>query len=213
MSSAPPFRRLAAVLGGTQSLHTNGSDEALALPTEAAARVALRTQQVIAHESGIADTVDPLAGSYAVEHLTDELETRAAVYIEKIDALGGMLRAIELGYPQREIQEAAYNYQRAVETGDATVVGVNRFQVEEDVAPPLLRVEPAIEQAQIERLRALRERRDNEVVERMLVALESAARTTTENLLPHILAAVEAYATVGEITSRSSRQSFPDGRD
>jgi len=199
------IQALAAVLGGTQSLHTNGSDEALALPTEAAARVALRTQQVIAHESGIADTVDPLAGSYAVEHLTDELETRAATYIEKIDALGGMLRAIELGYPQREIQEAAYNYQRAVETGDATVVGVNRFQVEEDVAPPLLRVEPAIEQAQIERLRALRERRDNEVVERALVALESAARTTTENLLPHILAAVETYATVGEISHRLRR--------
>jgi len=194
------IQALAAVLGGTQSLHTNGSDEALALPTEAAARVALRTQQVIAHESGIADTVDPLAGSYAVEHLTNELETHAATYIEKIDALGGMLRAIELGYPQREIQEAAYNYQRAVETGDATVVGVNRFQVEEDVAPPLLRVEPAIEQAQIERLRHLRERRDNEVVERVLVALESAARTTTENLLPHILAAVETYATVGEIS-------------
>ena len=199
------IQALAAVLGGTQSLHTNGSDEALALPTEAAARVALRTQQVIAHESGIADTVDPLAGSYAVEHLTDELETRAAVYIEKIDALGGMLRAIELGYPQREIQEAAYNYQRAVETGEATVVGVNRFQVEEDAAPPLLRVEPAIEQAQIERLRALRERRDNEAVEKLLVALESAARTTTENLLPHILAAVEAYATVGEISHRLRR--------
>jgi len=199
------IQALAAVLGGTQSLHTNGSDEALALPTEAAARVALRTQQVIAHESGIADTADPLAGSYAVEHLTDELETCAATYIEKIDALGGMLRAIELGYPQREIQEAAYNYQRAVETGDATVVGVNRFQVEEDVAPPLLRVEPVIEQAQIERLRHLRERRDNEMVERVLVALESAARTTTENLLPHILAAVEAYATVGEISHRLRR--------
>jgi methylmalonyl-CoA mutase N-terminal domain/subunit len=165
MSSAPPFRPSLPCLGGTQSLHTNGSDEALALPTEAAARVALRTQQVIAHESGIADTVDPLAGSYAVEHLTDELETRAAVYIEKIDALGGMLRAIELGYPQREIQEAAYNYQRAVETGDATVVGVNRFQVEEDVAPPLLSVEPAIEAAQVERLRQLRARRDAEAVE------------------------------------------------
>src|SRR5918998_1731248 len=125
------IQALAAVLGGTQSLHTNASDEALALPTESAARVALRTQQVIAHESGVADTVDPLAGSYAVEHLTDELEERASDYIKKIDALGGMLRAIELGYVQREIQEAAYNYQRAVETKDALVVGVNCFQVEE----------------------------------------------------------------------------------
>ena len=194
------IQALAAVLGGTQSLHTNASDEALALPTETAARVALRTQQVIAHESGVADTVDPLAGSYAIEHLTDELERRAADYIKKIDALGGMLRAIELGYPQREIQEAAYGYQRAVETGDATVVGVNRFQIEETTAPTLLRVEPAVEAAQVERLQALRARRDNEAVEAALVALESAARTTTENLLPHILAAVEAYGTVGEIS-------------
>jgi methylmalonyl-CoA mutase N-terminal domain/subunit len=199
------IQALAAVLGGTQSLHTNASDEALALPTETAARVALRTQQVIAHESGVADTVDPLAGSYAVEHLTDELYARASDYIKKIDALGGMLRAIELGYVQREIQEAAYNYQRAVETGDATVVGVNRFQVEEDSAPPLLRVEAAIEQSQVERLRALRERRDNEAVESSLVALEAGARTETENLLPHILAAVEAYATVGEISHRLRR--------
>jgi len=199
------IQALAAVLGGTQSLHTNASDEALALPTEAAARVALRTQQVIAHESGVADTVDPLAGSYAVEHLTDELEEHASDYIKKIDALGGMLRAIELGYVQREIQEAAYNYQRAVETNDATVVGVNSFQVEETDAPQLLRVEPAIEAAQVERLHALRARRDSEAVEGALVALESAARTETENLLPHILAAVESYATVGEISHRLRR--------
>ncbi|HJR09321.1 MAG TPA: methylmalonyl-CoA mutase family protein [Pyrinomonadaceae bacterium] len=199
------IQALAAVLGGTQSLHTNASDEALALPTEQAARVALRTQQVIAHESGVADTVDPLAGSYAVEHLTDELYARASDYIKKIDALGGMLRAIELGYVQREIQEAAYNYQRAVETNDATVVGVNRFQIEETDAPQLLRVEPAIEAAQVERLRALRERRDSEAVEGALVALESAARTETENLLPHILAAVEVYCTVGEISHRLRR--------
>jgi methylmalonyl-CoA mutase N-terminal domain/subunit len=199
------IQALAAVLGGTQSLHTNASDEALSLPTEAAARVALRTQQVLAHESGVADTVDPFAGSYAVEHLTDELYARAAGYIEKIDALGGMLRAIELGYVQREIQEAAYTYQRAVETGDATVVGVNRFQIEETDAPPLLRVEPAIEHAQVERLRALRARRDAEAVEGTLVALEAAARTTTENLVPHLLAAVETYATVGEISHRLRR--------
>jgi methylmalonyl-CoA mutase, N-terminal domain len=199
------IQALAAVLGGTQSLHTNASDEALALPTEAAARVALRTQQVIAHESGVADTVDPFAGSYAVEHLTDELYARASDYIKKIDALGGMLRAIELGYVQREIQEAAYNYQRAVETGDATVVGVNRFQIEEEAMPALLRVEPAIEQAQVERLRALRARRDAEAVESTLGALEAGARTTTENLIPLLLAAVEAYATVGEISHRLRR--------
>ncbi|MGH9942854.1 MAG: acyl-CoA mutase large subunit family protein, partial [Pyrinomonadaceae bacterium] len=132
------IQALAAVLGGTQSLHTNASDEALALPTESSARVALRTQQVIAHESGVADTVDPLAGSYAIEQLTTEIERRATDYLDKIDAIGGMLRAIETGYVQREIQEAAYSYQRAVETREAVVVGVNRFQIEEDSTPPLL---------------------------------------------------------------------------
>src|SRR5918999_135796 len=139
------IQALAAVLGGTQSLHTNSMDEALALPTQQSARLALRTQQVIAHESGVADTVDPLAGSYAVEHLTDEIERRALDYIEKIDAMGGMLRAIETGYVQREIQEAAYDYQRAVETGDATVVGLNRFRAEEEPSVPLHRVDPSIE--------------------------------------------------------------------
>jgi methylmalonyl-CoA mutase N-terminal domain/subunit len=193
------IQALAAVLGGTQSLHTNAMDEALALPTEGAARVALRTQQVIAHESGVADTVDPLAGSYAIEQLTFELEARAEDYLQKIDALGGMLRAIEIGYVQREIQEAAYTYQRAVEQGGQIVVGVNRFQIEEDSAPPTLRIDPAIEQNQIERLRALRVRRDNQQTDNALAALERAARGT-ENLLPHILAAVEAYATVGEIS-------------
>ncbi len=198
------IQALAAVLGGTQSLHTNAMDEALALPTERAARVALRTQQVIAHESGVADTVDPLAGSYAVEHLTDELERKATDYLTKIDALGGMLRAIEVGYIQREIQEAAYQYQRAVETHDAVVVGVNRFQIEEGDTIPLLRVDPAIERSQVERLRALRARRDNDAVESALSAIEAAARGT-ENLLPLILAAVESYATVGEISHRLRR--------
>ncbi len=150
------IQALAAVLGGTQSLHTNAMDEALALPTEEAARVALRTQQVIAHESGVADTVDPLAGAYAVEHLTDEIERRAADYIHKIDAMGGMLHAIEIGYVQREIQEAAYQYQRAVETGDAVVVGVNRFRLDEEAPVRTLRIDPSVERAQIERLRALR---------------------------------------------------------
>jgi methylmalonyl-CoA mutase, N-terminal domain len=198
------IQALAAVLGGTQSLHTNAMDEALALPTEPAARVALRTQQVIAHESGVADTVDPLAGSYAIEQLTFELEARAKDYLKKIDALGGMLRAIELGYVQREIQEAAYAYQRAVEQGEQTVVGVNRFRIEEDSTPPTLRIDPAIEQNQIERVRALRERRDSQQTEHALDTLQRAARGT-ENLLPHILAAVEAYATVGEISQRLRR--------
>jgi methylmalonyl-CoA mutase N-terminal domain/subunit len=198
------IQALAAVLGGTQSLHTNAMDEALALPTERAARIALRTQQVIAHESGVADTVDPFAGSYAIEHLTDEIERRAADYLEKIDAMGGVLRAIESGYIQREIQEAAYSYQRAVETDETIVVGVNRFQTEEETGVPLLRVDPAVEQAQVERLRALRERRDKEAVESSLIRLEEAARGA-ENLLPRILACVEAYATVGEISHRLRR--------
>jgi methylmalonyl-CoA mutase N-terminal domain/subunit len=198
------IQALAAVLGGTQSLHTNAMDEALALPTETAARVALRTQQVIAYESGVADTVDPLAGAYAVEQLTNDLERLASDYIEKIDALGGTLRAIESGYIQREIQEAAYRYQRAVETGDAVVVGVNRFQTEEDSSPPTLSVAPAVEREQVERLRNLRARRDNDAAEVSLARLEEAARGT-ENLLPHILSAVESLATVGEISHRLRR--------
>ncbi len=193
------IQALAAVLGGTQSLHTNGMDEALALPTERAARVALRTQQVIAHESGIADTVDPLAGSYAIEQLTNEIERRAVDYIQKIDAMGGMLRAIETGYVQREIQEAAYDYQRSVETNESIVVGVNRFQIEEETSIQTMRVDPAIEQAQIERLRALRERRDKHLADTTLAQLEAAARSS-ENLLPRILNCVEGYVTVGEIS-------------
>ena len=195
------IQAMAAVLGGTQSLHTNAMDEALALPTEQAARIALRTQQVIAHESGVADTVDPLAGSYAIEHLTDEIENRAADYLEKIDAMGGMLRAIETGYVQREIQEAAYRYQRAIETQDAVVVGMNRFQADEEVPTPTLRIDPAIEPAQIERVRAVRQRRDALATEAALARLQEAARGT-ENLLPRILDCVEAYATVGEISGR-----------
>jgi methylmalonyl-CoA mutase N-terminal domain/subunit len=195
------IQALAAVLGGTQSLHTNSMDEALALPTEAAARLALRTQQVIAHESGVADTVDPLAGSYAIEHLTSELERLASDYIEKIDAMGGMLRAIETGYVQREIQEAAFEYQRAIETNDQVVVGVNRFQVDEESEIPTLRVDPAIEQTQVERLRALRSRRDNKAAETSLVKLEETARGT-ENMMPRILKCVEAFVTVGEISHR-----------
>ena len=195
------IQALAAVLGGTQSLHTNSMDEALALPTEAAARVALRTQQVIAYESGVADTADPLAGSYAIEDLTNQVEERAREYLQKIEALGGMLRAIETGYVQREIQEAAYRYQRAIESGEEIVVGVNRFQIEAEPPVPLLRIDAALEQAQIERVRALRARREPRATESALAKLEQAA-STTQNLLPHILECVEAYATVGEISNR-----------
>jgi methylmalonyl-CoA mutase N-terminal domain/subunit len=195
------IQALAAVLGGTQSLHTNSMDEALSLPTEQAARVALRTQQVIAHESGVADTVDPFAGSYAIEELTTRLEEMAVEYIEKIDALGGMLAAIESGYVQREIQEAAYEYQRAVETGEMVVVGVNRFRADEEVPIPILTVDPQIEADQIERLRAVREKRDTIEAESALASLAEAA-AGTKNLLPRILACVEASVTVGEISHR-----------
>jgi methylmalonyl-CoA mutase N-terminal domain/subunit len=156
---------------------------------------------VIAHESGVADLADPLGGSYAIEHLTDEIEDRASNYIERIDALGGMLRAIETGYVQKEIQESAYRYQRAIEDEESIVVGVNRFQNEAETAIPTLRVDPVIEQQQIERLRAVRSSRDAATTETALARLESAARGT-ENLLPRILACVEVQATVGEISNR-----------
>ncbi|HEV8369122.1 MAG TPA: methylmalonyl-CoA mutase family protein [Pyrinomonadaceae bacterium] len=198
------IQALAAVLGGTQSLHTNSMDEALALPTEAAARVALRTQQVIAHESGVADTVDPLAGSYAIEQLTREIETRASEYLKKIDAMGGMLRAIETGYVQREIQESAYRFQRAVEVQEEIVVGVNRFQLDEEQSVQTLRIDPRLETAQIERVRALRAKRDSQRTDTTLAKLEEVAGSD-ENLLPHILECVEALATVGEISNRLRR--------
>jgi methylmalonyl-CoA mutase, N-terminal domain len=194
------IQALAAVLGGTQSLHTNSMDEALSLPTESAARIALRTQQVIAHESGVADTVDPFAGSYAVEEITTQLEQRARDYIEKIDAMGGMLVAIESGYVQREIQEAAYDYQRAVETKNAIVVGVNQFESDEPNVIPILKIDDRIEREQVERLHSVRERRDAAKYDAAITSLREAA-TGTENLLPHILNCVESYATVGEISN------------
>jgi methylmalonyl-CoA mutase N-terminal domain/subunit len=178
--------------------------EALALPTETAARVALRTQQVIAYESGVVDTADPLAGSYAIEHLTDDIEAQALEYLEKIEAMGGMLRAIETGYVQREIQESAYRYQKAIETQEQVVVGVNRFQIEEESPVNVLRIDPALEQAQVERVRALRAHRDAQLTTDALSGLEQAAQTD-QNLLPHILASVEAYATVGEISNTLRR--------
>jgi methylmalonyl-CoA mutase N-terminal domain/subunit len=193
------IQALAAVLGGTQSLHTNSMDEALSLPTENAARIALRTQQVLAHESGVADTVDPLAGSYAVEELTSELERLAVEYIEKIDAMGGMLRAIETGYVQREIQEAAYEYQRAIERQDAVVVGVNRFQSEETEPIPIMTIDEKIERNQVERVRAVRDRRDNAKATDAVTLLQEAA-AGSENLVPRILTCVESDVTVGEIS-------------
>ena len=195
------IQALAAVLGGTQSLHTNSMDEALSLPTANAARIALRTQQVIAHESGVADTVDPFAGSYAIEELTTTLEEAAVAYIEKIDAMGGMLRAIETGYVQREIQEAAYDYQRAVETQDAVVVGVNKFRSDESETIPIMTIDPRVERDQVERLRAVRAKRDQSAADRALMDLEDCA-SGTANLLPKILECVEANVTVGEVSHR-----------
>ena len=192
------LQALAAVLGGTQSLHTNSRDEALSLPTEQSVQIALRTQQILAYESGVADSIDPLAGSYLVESWTGEIERRACDYIERIDALGGALRAIEQGYIQREIQESAYRWQLAVDRGDKVVVGVNQFQVEEELQLDRLRVDPAVGERQAARLRALRERRDDERVSVALSRLEQGARGD-DNLLPLILDAVERYATLGEI--------------
>ena len=193
------LQALAAVLGGTQSLHTNSKDEALGLPTEEAALLALRTQQIIAHESGIPNTADPLGGSYFLESLTREVETHAQHYIDRIAEMGGMLRAIETGFVQKEIQQAAFQHQKAVESGRQVVVGVNRFQRDEENPYPALRVDPALEAAQVERLRQLRAKRNAGQVQAALGKVEEAARGT-ENLLPPLLAAVEAYATVGEIS-------------
>jgi methylmalonyl-CoA mutase N-terminal domain/subunit len=192
------LQALAAVLGGTQSLHTNSMDEALALPTESAVRVALRTQQIIAHESGAADTVDPLGGSYAVESLTDEIERRATDIIARIDEMGGALRAIELGYVQNEIQEAAYRYQQALERGEQTVVGVNDFVQEQAGSIERLQMDPTIEAQARARLAALRAGRDAGKVSELLTRLEAAARGR-DNLMPLFVAAVESSMTVGEI--------------
>jgi methylmalonyl-CoA mutase N-terminal domain/subunit len=202
---------LSAVLGGTQSLHTNSFDEALSLPTEHAARTALRTQQIIAYESGVPQTIDPLAGSYYVEALTTEIEARAQSYLDKIDAMGGMLRAIERGYVQQEIQNAAYEFQQRVEREQAVVVGVNRFAGEEEKSVPLERIDPGLEPKQVERVRALRARRDPMVWARALKQVEETARSGS-NLMPGIIAAVEANATVGEI-SDTMRRVFGEYRE
>jgi methylmalonyl-CoA mutase N-terminal domain/subunit len=192
---------LAAVLGGTQSLHTNSMDEALALPTEKSVQIALRTQQILAYESGVADVIDPLGGSYFVEDLTNRLEAEAREYIAAIDSMGGALAAIEMGFQQKEIQEAAYRYQMQVENKERIIVGVNEFVVAEEEHPEILRVDPAIGQRQIEKLRRLRATRDNAAVERMLDRIEQAARGT-ENLVPIMIEAVENRVTLGEISHR-----------
>jgi methylmalonyl-CoA mutase N-terminal domain/subunit len=198
------IQALAAALGGCQSLHTNSMDEALALPTEDAALIALRTQQILAHETGVTNTIDPVAGSYAIEHLTNEIEQGAIEYISKIDAMGGMLRAIESGFVQGEIQKAAYDFQRAVESKEQIIVGVNDFIAEEERTIPTLRIEPEIERSQIARLNALRAKRDSSRTKSALAELQRRA-ATTENLLPAILNAVEAHATVGEISDALRR--------
>jgi methylmalonyl-CoA mutase N-terminal domain/subunit len=191
------LQAMAAVLGGTQSLHTNSRDEALGLPTEESASLALRTQQIIAHETGVTNVADPFGGSVVIEKLTDEIERDARAYLDRIDAMGGTLAAIEQGFQQNEIQSAAYQYQRAVESGETIVVGVNRFRQEGEPSPPTFRVDPEIEQSQIARLRELRAHRSVQSLD----ALEQAARGS-DNLIPKILDACASYATVGEISTR-----------
>ena len=198
------IQALGAVLGGCQSLHTNSMDEALALPTEEAALIALRTQQIVANETGVANTIDPVAGSYAIESLTNEIEARAGEYLGKIDAMGGMIKAIEIGFVQKEIQRAAFEFQRAVENKEQIVVGVNEFVAPGERQIPTLQINAEIEHAQVQRLQSLRARRDSAKVSAALAELASRARST-ENLLPAILSAIEAYATVGEISDTLRR--------
>jgi methylmalonyl-CoA mutase N-terminal domain/subunit len=189
---------LAAVLGGAQSLHTNSYDEALALPTEEAVRLALRTQQVIAHETGVVNTIDPLGGAYYLEELTNRLEAEAYRYFQLIDELGGMVAAIEQNYPQREIAEAAFRYQSEVESGERVVVGVNRYEADEEEPIPILRIDPALEERQVQRLQAMRAARDPGPVESRLAALRGAA-AGDENLMPPLIAAAQAQVTMGEM--------------
>ncbi len=205
------YQALSAVLGGTQSLHTNSRDEALALPTEASARIALRTQQLIAYETGVTDFVDPLAGSYAIEELTNEIEKRALEYIEKIDGMGGAVKALENGYTQKEIQDSAFKYQKAIEDKNMIIVGVNEFQVEEDGSREILTVTDEQQQRQIARVKKLKETRDNDAVKKARAALKAAAEGD-DNLMPHILTAVKCYTTLGEI-SNTLRDVFGVYRD
>jgi methylmalonyl-CoA mutase N-terminal domain/subunit len=204
------LQALAAVMGGTQSLHTNGYDEALSLPTEQAAQLALRTQQLIAYESGVTDTVDPLGGSYFVENLTDEVEKLAWDYIQKIEAMGGAVSAIEQHYMQDEIARSSYIYQRQVEDQEKIIVGVNKYKSSEKAEVDILRVDDSIRKLQTDKLQRLRAKRDSAKVQSCLVAIEASARSG-DNLMPHILDAVEAYATLGEIAD-SLRKVFGEYR-
>lgn len=192
------LQALAAVMGGTQSLHTNGFDEALSLPTENAARIALRTQQIIAYESGVVDTVDPMGGSYFVEELTNQIEAEAWKYIEKIDAMGGAVSAIEEGYMQKEIADASYRYQTAIENNEKVIVGVNKFTVQEEVAPPLFKVDDSIRKIQTEKIAKVKAERDENNVQQLLTKLEQNAKDGS-NVMPTIIESVEAYATLGEV--------------
>jgi methylmalonyl-CoA mutase N-terminal domain/subunit len=192
------LQALAAVMGGTQSLHTNGFDEALSLPTENAARIALRTQQIIAYESGVVDTVDPMGGSYFVEELTNQIEAEAWKYIEKIDAMGGAVSAIEEGYMQKEIADASYRYQTAIENNEKVIVGVNKFTVQEEVAPPLFKVDDSIRKIQTEKIAKVKADRDENNVQQLLAKLEQNAKDGS-NVMPTIIESVEAYATLGEV--------------
>jgi len=205
------FQALAAVLGGTQSLHTNSRDEAYALPSEDSVRIALRTQQLIAYESGIADMIDPLGGSYVVETLTNEIERKATEYIEKIDAMGGAIKAIESGYIQQEIAESAYRYQKEIESKKRIIVGVNQFQIEEEPLKDILRIQPEVERYQKEKLIRVKKERDQQRVNETLTTLKKAAKGT-ENLVPPILDSVRVYATLGEI-SDTLREVFGEYRE
>jgi len=193
------LQALAAVMGGTQSLHTNSRDEALSLPTEESARIALRTQQIIANESGVADTVDPLGGSYYVEELTDKMEEEIQVYLDQIKEIGGAVQAVEEGFMQREIQQNAYETQKRIEKEEEVIVGLNKFKLDEEVNPDLLKVDEALEQAQIDSIQATRKNREQTAVDHALAAIRKAAQTQNVNLIPFILEAVKVYATIGEI--------------
>jgi methylmalonyl-CoA mutase N-terminal domain/subunit len=192
------LQALSAVLGGTQSLHTNSMDETLALPTEEAVTVALRTQQIIAEETGVTNTIDPLAGSYFIEWMTDRMEEEAKRYIEKIDEFGGMIRAIEVGYPQKEIARASFHYQRLMEKGEKTMVGVNKYKMTEPMDIPILKIDRTVEQMQVSRLEELKSRRDQKRVDRCLKEIREAAESR-ENLMPLFIDAVKQYCTLGEI--------------
>ena len=205
------MQTLAAVLGGTQSLHTNSRDEALALPSEDAVRIALRTQQIVAYESGVCETIDPLAGSYYVESLTKEIEERVWDYLEKIDALGGAVKAIEHGYIQKEIADSAYTYQKEIEAGQRIVVGLNKFEIKEKRMEDLLRVNPVVGETQVKRLQELKQTRDNLAVQNQLERLQKAACSDETNLMPYFLDAVRVYATEGEICN-VLRKSFGEYR-